>query len=496
MSQSVRPPRYFHLLWDEDLEDLREILECIRDRRSEVVSHWYELYFLHFGDDRTLSQAEFSQIFEAALLTNQEALLRKDMDGYAASVLRTGRRLAERHVPLDELIAAIQLFEEAAQTVFPQAPPPSTSIYTKFDKLSHIRIILLVGAYARLQSAAAASRIHALEIEARNLPAQERTRFHGLVGASAAMRELYGRIEAAGRDDGPVLIVGERGSGKELTARAVHECGPHRVGPFVALRCAALPSYLVESELFGYQRDVLNGNHDVYLGLYRVAEGGTLFLDELTEIPLHAQVKLLHAVEAVDRGGAELKVRIVAATSRDPDEAARVGQLDPGLRHRFRNVLRMPPLREHSADITLLVGHFIDLLNERLARRTRVIGVEDAALEAMARYGWPGNVQELCNALETAFGCERSALIGLADLPTAISGRSDKTRPLPTISFETFADAERGVLKRALELTGGNKVRAAKLLKISRKKLYSGIAKYGLGSAANLRPAPAGPSVT
>jgi two-component system response regulator AtoC len=483
MSQPAKQLRYFHLLWDEDLDELREVLECIRDRRREVVSYWYQLYLLHFGDDRSLSQPEFREIFEAALLRNQEALLRKDMDGYAAGVLLTGEQLAERHVPLEEVIGAIQLFEEAAQTVFPPDPPLSTAVYTKFDKLGHIRIILLVGAYARLQSAAAATRIDALELEARNLPPQERTRFHGLVGGSPAMRELYRRIEAAGRDDGPVLIVGEHGSGKELLARAVHECGVRRVRPFVALRCAALPSYLVENELFGYQRDALNGNHDVYLGLYRVAEGGTLFLDELTEIPLHAQVKLLRALEAADGGGAELKVRIVAATSRDPDEAARVGQLDHGLKHRFRNVLRIPPLREHSDDIALLAGHFIDLLNGRLARRTPVIGVEGAALEALERYGWPGNVQELFNAFETGIANARSALIGLADLPATISGRNDKTKPLPTISFETFADAERGVLARALELTGGNKVRAAKLLKISRKKLYSGIAKYGLKPA-------------
>src|SRR5580704_11357696 len=118
MSQPLKPPRHFHLLWDEDLDDLREVLMRIRDRRSEVAALWYELYLLHFGDERSLSQSDFIRIFEPALLRNQDALLRKDMDGYAASILMTGYQLAQLHVPLDELIAAVHLLEEAAQAVF------------------------------------------------------------------------------------------------------------------------------------------------------------------------------------------------------------------------------------------------------------------------------------------------------------------------------------------------------------------------------------------
>jgi DNA-binding NtrC family response regulator len=490
MSQSARQPRYFHLLWEDDLQELREVLKAIRTRRREVVSHWYDLYVLHFGDQRSLSESEFGQIFEPALLRDQDALLRKDMDGYAASVLQTGRQLAQRRVPLDELVAATQLFEEAAQAVFPNDPAPSAAVYVKFDKLSHIRIILLIGAYAGLQSAAAAMRINGLELNARSLPAQERTRFHGMVGHSAAMRELYRQVEAVGREDGPVLIVGERGSGRELLARAIHECGMCRDRPFVALRCAVLPSYLIESELFGYRRED-PGSQDVYLGLYRAAEGGTLFLDEHTEIPLHVQNRLLHAIETTESNGAAAKVRIVASTACDPPEAARVGQVDADLNRRFHSVLRMPPLRERVSDIALLIEQFLDLLHERIAGRNAVIGVDDVALQALQRYSWPGNVQELFNVIENAFVTAPSTLIGLADLPAGVSGRSDPTRPLPTISFETFADAERAVLKRALEITGGNKVHAARLLKISRKKLYAGIAKYRLNDLAPVNQFPA-----
>lgn len=206
-SEKNGAPRYFHLLWDEELDELRDVLLAVRDRRAEVVTHWYELYQLHFGDGRTLSESEFRNIFEPALLRNENLLLQKDMDGYAASMLTIGEALAERHVPLQEIIASLHLFEEAAQSVFPQDPPVPVQVYNKFDKLSHIRIILLVDAYSRSQWASAATRIHALELEARCVPTKERTRFHGLVGKSTLMREMYGRIEAAGRTRGNVLLV-------------------------------------------------------------------------------------------------------------------------------------------------------------------------------------------------------------------------------------------------------------------------------------------------
>jgi DNA-binding NtrC family response regulator len=481
MNGHQRQPRYFHLLWDEDLDELRDVLVHIRDRRGEVISHWYKLYCLHFGDQRTLSRSEFERIFEAALLRNQEALLRKDMDGYAASVLTMGRQLVEQHVPLEELIAAVQLFEDAAQAVFPQEPPPTTAVYTKFDKLSHIRIILLVGAYVRLQGTSA-TRIHTLEVEARNLPPRERTRFHGLVGHSAEMRELYTRMEGVEPGGHPLLIVGERGTGKQLLARAIHQSGIARDGPFASLKCGLLPSYLIESELFGYQGAGSNGNQATYLGLYRAAEGGTLYVDEVTAMPSEVQSKLLRAIEK-PRSDSAAGVRVIASTNSDPHEAVRSGRLRDELYQRLQHtILRIAPLRERLVDVPLLVEHFIDMLNERTLRQVPTVGIDESALQALERYSWPGNVQELSDAVENAFGCAKSAVIGLGDLPTHISGVNGASGVLPTISFETFADAERGVLQRALEITGGNKVQAARLLKISRKKLYSGIAKYGLKS--------------
>jgi DNA-binding NtrC family response regulator len=484
MSQQSPRPRYFHLLWDEDLEDLRQVLTNIRDRRHEVIAHWYELYLLHFGDQRTLTEVDFKNIFEPALLRNQNALLCNDMDGYAGSVLTMGKELAERQMPMEELIAAIQLFEEAAQAVFPQNRPLPTSVYNKFDKLSHIRIILLIGAYTRIRSATAAGRIHALEMEARTLPVHERTLFHGLIGASALMRALYERIETEARGNQPLLIVGEPGVGKELIARAVHRCSSRHGEAFTSLKCTAMPSHLIGNELFGYQRSDAKGARLQYMGLYRSAETGTLFLDELTAMPLNVQQQLTAMVRGAQSNGNRSSPRIIGASTRDLQEAIRVGQMRQEFAQLFSgHPLRVPPLRERGQDIELLAGHFVDLLNQRMARKSAVMGIDDGALEALHRYPWPGNVPELFQAIENAFNHGHSALIGVEDLPDSISGIDTPHRPLPTISFETFADAERGVLKRALEITGGNKVRAAKLLKISRKKLYSGIAKYGIKSA-------------
>jgi len=479
------PPRYFHLLWDEDLDDLREVLTIVRDRRAEVVSVWYELYQLHFGDRRALSEVEFRNIFEPALLRNQEALLKHDMDAYARAILKLGEELADHHVPLQEIIASLHLFEEAAQSVFPK--DATTDVYNKFDKLSHIRIILLVDSYARSQWASATTRIHALELEAKYLPAEERTRFHGLVGKSPAMRELYRRVEAVGRARAIALVIGESGTGKELVARAIHECGPNPSSPFVPLNCAALPKELIESELFGYKRGAFSGATAEYLGLFRAADGGTLFLDEITEMNPDTQSKLLRAIQerrvrpVGSSAEVQVDVRVIASTNRDPEQAIAERQFRQDLYYRLQaSILRVPPLRDRLDDIPLLVQHFIDLFNQKLLRPTPVTGIEDSALEAMRSYSWPGNVRELSNAIEGAFIFGRTPMIELANLPPQVGGKRPPGAVTVSVAVGTFAEAERDIIARALEMAGGNKVHAARTLKISRKRLYAKIEKYGL----------------
>ncbi|MFZ0248030.1 MAG: sigma 54-interacting transcriptional regulator, partial [Candidatus Binatus sp.] len=219
-------PRYFHLLWDEELDELRPILESIQKHRNRVLEHWYQLYMLHFADSRALTKTEFMEIFGGELDATLKDLLDKDMDTFAADISRIGEQLAERGVPFSELIVSIHLFEESAATAFPSIPPVAPRMYQAFDKLSHIRMVVLADTYFRSKTAVSGARILALEREAEALPYHSRSRFHGMVGASAAMRQLYDRVEAAGVTRGTILIVGESGTGKELVAHAIHECGP------------------------------------------------------------------------------------------------------------------------------------------------------------------------------------------------------------------------------------------------------------------------------
>jgi two-component system response regulator PilR (NtrC family) len=477
---------HFYLLFEEELEVLRPTLRLVLERIDEVINQWYQLYVVHFGNDRTLGELEFNDLYKRALAGNTKHLIDGDMDRYAIDTIRAAERLAERRVPFAEVVASLHLFEEAVHNLFAPSQP-AIDIYTCFDKLSHVRIILIADAYFRSEVAVAGARIKALEREAARLPRSQRLSFHGLVGVSREMRRLYDRIEAVGETRGTVLIVGESGTGKELVARAIHECGLTASTPFVALNCAAIPRDLIESELFGHKRGAFSGANAEYLGLFRAADGGTLFLDEVTEMSPETQTKLLRAVQertvrpVGSTSEVPVDVRLIASTNRDPEQAVRNGQLRQDLYYRLQaGVLRVPPLRERNEDIPLLIEHFIAVFNEKLKPRVMVSGVEEEAMAAMRRYSWPGNVRELSNAIEGALTFGRSPLISPDVLPPAIEGNCSDPTGAGRAMAGTFADAEREVIARALETTGGNKLAASKLLRISRKKLYAKIAKYSL----------------
>jgi DNA-binding NtrC family response regulator len=489
-------PRHYHLLWDDELEALRPVLTRIYEHLAEVVEHWYQLYTLHFGDTRSLLKIEFCELFYNALLRNTKDLLDGNMDRYAVDTLATGELLCDLNVPFAEVVASLHLFEESAYRVFP-SPPPPLEIYMAFDKLSHVRLILIADAYFRSAPATAGARIQALERKATLAARENRSIFHHLVGSSGTMRRLYDRIEAAGGTRGTILIGGESGTGKELVARAIHNCGAVPASPFVALNCAALPKDLIESELFGYRKGAFTGANDDYLGLFRAADGGTLFLDEVTEMALETQSKLLRAVQerTVRPVGAtremSVDVRVIASTNRDPEEAVQDGHLRQDLYYRLQaGVLNVPPLRDRLDDIPLLIDHFIETFNEKLQPRIAVRGIEQDALAAMAEYRWPGNVRELSNSIEGAFTFGRSGMIRLQDLPVNIaegcpvkfakySGEVNEEVP-PALPLGSFAEGERELIARALKSTSGNKVAAATLLRISRKRLYAKIEKYGI----------------
>jgi transcriptional regulator with PAS, ATPase and Fis domain len=480
-------PSYFDLLWDSDLDELIPLLDAIGRSRQQVLERWHELYLLYFGDKRALSRADFFRIYGADVDATVRNFRERAMDRFVAEIALIGELLVENNVSFSEVVVSMHLFEESASATFP--PGASSEVYRLFDKISHCRTVILAEAYFRSRTATSTVRIRQLEKEAAQLPTGTRARFHGLVGASSPMRRLYEQIEAAAGVRSTVLLVGETGSGKELVARALHECSAAARGPFVALNCAAVPRDLIESELFGHKRGAFSGATGDYAGLFRAAEGGTLFLDEITEMSAETQSKLLRAIQerTVRPVGATREVavnaRLVASTNRDPRAATQEGRLREDLYYRLHvNVLRVPALRERLNDIPLLVDHFIQLFNERLERKTPITSVAPEALGALQRHVWPGNVRELANIIETAFTFNSAESIGLKDLPEAIANglQTGLLRSVPAGDELNLADAERDIIRRALENTKGNKCRAAEVLGISRKMLYARIAKYQL----------------
>ena len=248
-----------------------------------------------------------------------------------------------------------------------------------------------------------ALRLKHLEEENRDL--KRRLGRHHIVWASAAMREVMAQVEQVAASETRVCIRGETGTGKELIARTLHEKSPRREGPFVSLNCAAIPSELMESELFGHEKGSFTGAAARHIGKFEHAHGGTLFLDEIGDMPLGMQAKLLRVLEEgeIERVGADkpfaVSVRVVVATHRNLEEQVRQGSFREDLYHRvFVFPIVLPPLRERREDIGVLAEHFVRQLTDQNNWRLKSFSRE--AMEALENYSWPGNVRELRNVVE------------------------------------------------------------------------------------------------
>ncbi|MCS6798652.1 MAG: sigma-54 dependent transcriptional regulator [Myxococcota bacterium] len=316
------------------------------------------------------------------------------------------------------------------------------------------------------------------------------TRLDAMVGRSEPMQRLFRTIERVAAHRTTVLVTGESGTGKELVARALHRLSPRAARPFVAVNCGAIPPALLESELFGHRRGAFTDATADKRGLFEEAHGGTLFLDEIGELPLSLQVKLLRVLQegSVRRLGetrdVTVDVRVVAATVRDLQEEVRAGRFREDLYYRLNVVsLRVPPLRERREDIPLLVEHFLDSLAQRLhlARKT----ISQAALARLVAHDWPGNVRELGNVMERAVVLAEGDVIDVADLSEPLQPGRD--RPIPAFLDDEISikkavrRLEAELIRRALERTGGNRTRAARLLEISHRALLYKIKDYGIG---------------
>lgn len=314
---------------------------------------------------------------------------------------------------------------------------------------------------------------------------KDRYRYGDIIGISAQIQEIYEIIQRVSQNDSTILIQGESGTGKELVAKAIHEQSKRKNKPFVPVHCGAIVETLLESELFGHRKGAFSGAIRENIGLFRAAEGGTIFLDEIAEISHPVQVKLLRTLQerkvrpVGDTKELEINVRVLAATNKDVEDAVKSGALRKDLFYRLNVIpINIPPLRERKEDVPLLVNHFVDKFNKKGKRM--VNGVSPEAMEFLLSYHWPGNVRELHSAIERAFGLGASNSIGVADLPLAIRRRRYTEHPLAPEAVPTFRESEVSLIQRALGITNGKKLPAARLLGIDKATIYRKIKKYEL----------------
>jgi two-component system response regulator GlrR len=295
------------------------------------------------------------------------------------------------------------------------------------------------------------------------------------------MEDLLRQAKLVADSDASVLIFGESGTGKELLARAIHQASRRRDKPFVAVNCGAIPSDLLESELFGHARGAFTGAIQAHKGLFQAADGGTLFLDEIGDMPLPLQVKLLRVLqegEVRPVGSTQaipVDVRVISATHRDLDSQREQGLFREDLYYRLNVVsLKLPSLAERREDIPLLAAHILQRLGERYRKPASTLAPDAMALLIAAP--WPGNVRQLLNLLEQAVALTTTPLI-----PATLVQAALKEDAAALIPFEEARKTfEREYLVRLLKITGGNVTQAAQLAKRNRTEFYKLLQRHRL----------------
>lgn len=325
------------------------------------------------------------------------------------------------------------------------------------------------------------------------------------IGASSSVKAIFELVEKVANTDSTVLILGESGTGKELVARALHSCSERRTKPFVPVNCGAIPSELLETELFGHVKGAYTGAHTSRVGRFTLAHQGTLFLDEIGTMPGSLQVKILRALQQKEfepvGGNKTFKsdCRVIAATNIDLEQEVLKGNFREDLYYRLNVIpIVLPSLRERRDDISLLVHHFIQQFN--LKKGYCIEGVSGEAMEILVRYNWPGNVRELENICQRICILKGRGMLEAADLPPKLQQVRSVNRsstpwsqwladgiPESGIPFDDLVIGfENDLILKALEQTKWNKNKAAQLLRLNRTTLVEKIKKRGLAPANDL----------
>ncbi len=432
----------------------------IRDMLSAALAQWGYQVFLAQSGAEALGLLK-GQLLDAALID----IRMPEMDGI--DLLRELKRYdSSMEVVImtgyPTVITAVEALKEGAYDYLTKP--------LIMDELKHLLARLIERRFLRKEVNTLRSRLG------------EQLAVNELVGVSRQLQAIKDMVAKVAVSDSPVMVEGESGTGKELVAAAIHRLSPRTKGPFIPVNCSAIPTDLLESELFGHVRGAFTGAVADAIGLFRSANGGTIFLDEVAELPPALQVKLLRVLQEKEVrpvGAAKshsVDVRIIAATNRHLEEAMKDGSLRQDLFYRL-NVVRvqLPPLRERKEDVAALVAHFLRQFNQRFRRE--VTGIDPDALAALTAYDFPGNVRELENLIERAYALGARDSLKLSDLPslTARPQELASTRPLPTL-----AEVEKDLILRALQIHKNDKEGAAKALGLSRRTIYRRLKEYGV----------------
>ena len=339
----------------------------------------------------------------------------------------------------------------------------------------------------KLPRAVAAVRDRVANIELRR-QLDKRFGFENIIGHSPAMQKIFEILARVSSTAATVLVLGESGTGKELVAQALHQNSPRKGKPFVAVNCAALSEGLIESELFGHVKGAFTGAWTAKEGRIVYADGGTLFLDEVGDMPLETQAKLLRVLESrevVPVGGnasREVDIRLVAATNQDLRRMVSEGRFREDLFFRLQVIsIELPPLRERTGDVPMLIDHFIGELSAEHDRQIR--GISPEARTLLVRYSWPGNVRELRNCIENMVVLAVGPQLEASDVPTAIAEEGGSARSgggSYSLAGRSLVEVERDLIAQNLELMKGNREKTAKVLGIGERTLYRKIKEYGL----------------